>query len=89
MSKIRNRGHICGSTKNLVSTYCPSAAKVQFTGVLQHFHRTIKVHLFPALCTFWFLKKNGVSVTVLMIQLTRNSPTCIYIGQNPRKWKPR
>ena len=24
-----------------------------------------------------------------MIQLMQNSPTCVYIGQNPRKWKPR
>ena len=51
-------------------------------------------HLFPALHAFCFLKKialrkNRVSGTVLMIQLMRNSPTCAYIGQNPRKWKPR
>ena len=26
--------------------------------------------------------------TVLMIQLMRNSPTCAYIGQHLRKWKP-
>ena len=34
---------------------------------------------------FW--KKNRFSRTVLMIQLRQNSPTCAYIGQNPRKWK--
>ena len=42
------------------------------------------VHLFPTLHAFWFqektaLRKNGVSGTVLMIQLMRNSPTCAYI----------
>ena len=41
-----------------------------------------QLHLFPS---FWFLKKtalceNSVSGTVLMIQLTQNSPTCAYIG---------
>ena len=35
------------------------------------------------------LSENRVSGTVLIIQLTRNSPTCVYIGQNPHKWKPR
>ena len=35
------------------------------------------------------LPKNCASGTVLMIQLTRNSPTCSYISQNPRKWKLR
>ena len=34
------------------------------------------------------LHENHVSGTVLMIQLTRNSPTCAYIDQNPRKWIP-
>ena len=28
------------------------------------------------------------SGTVLMIQLTQNSPTCAYIGKNLHKWKP-
>ena len=42
------------------------------------------IHLFPDLCTFWFLEKttlheNCVSGTVLMFQLTRNSPTNAYI----------
>ena len=40
------------------------------------------------------LHENRISGTVLMIQLTQNSPTCAYIGQNPlkrklRKLKPR
>ena len=33
------------------------------------------------------LRENRVSGTVLMIQLYWNSPTCKYIGKNPRKWK--
>ena len=50
------------------------------------------IHLFPMLRAFWLLKKlalrkNWVSGTVLMIQLTRNSPTCKQIDQNPLKWK--
>ena len=41
----------------------------------------IHLHLFPDLRTIWFLEKTGlseirVSGTVLMFQLTRNSPTC-------------
>ena len=53
----------------------------------------IQLNLFPALRAFWFQEKtalheNPVSQTVLMIQPTRNSPTCAYIGQNQRKWKP-
>ena len=28
-----------------------------------------------------------LSPTVLVIQLMRNSPTCVYINQNPCKWK--
>ena len=35
------------------------------------------------------LHENCVGGTILMIQLTRNSPTCGYIGQNLLKWKPR
>ena len=31
------------------------------------------------------LRENCVSGTVLMIQLTQNSPTWAYIGQNPQK----
>ena len=34
------------------------------------------------------LRKIWVSVTVLMFQLTRNSITCAYIGQNLHMWKP-
>ena len=65
---------------------------VSFIYILVHSH--FELHLFPALYTFWFLKKtplrkNCVTGTVLMIQLTQNFPTCAYIGQNPRKGKPR
>ena len=35
------------------------------------------------------LCKTCFTGAVLMIQLTRNSPPCGYIGQNPRKRKPR
>ena len=35
------------------------------------------------------LHKNRFIGTVLMIQLTRNSPTCAYIDQHLHKWKPR
>ena len=43
-----------------------------------------KLHLCPDLRAFWFLektvlRKNCVSGTVLMFQLTRNSPTNAYI----------
>ena len=47
------------------------------------------VHLLFELSAFWFLEKktlhkNGVSWTVLKIQLTRNNPTNAYTSQ---KWK--
>ena len=47
------------------------------------------IHLFPDLRAFCFLEKNAlrVSGTVIMFQLTRNSPTSAYISLNPRKWK--
>ena len=55
-------------------------------------NRAEQLHLFPALRAFWFSEKNvlreiRVIGTALMFQLTRNSPTNPYIGQNPRKWK--
>ena len=45
----------------------------------------LDIHLFPDLLSFWFLEKttlheNCVSGTVLMFQLTRNSPTNSYIS---------
>jgi len=48
------------------------------------------IHLLPELLAFWILKKSGyakncVSGTVLMIQLTRYSPTCARIWM---KWNP-
>ena len=50
-----------------------------------------QLHLFPAVHTFWFLEKNALlknpaSGTVLMIQLTQNSPTCAYRGKILRNW---
>ena len=61
---------------------------------LERVREMLQIHLFPALRAFWFLEKtalreNRVSATVLMIQLTRNSPTCAYIGKNMHKWKLR
>ena len=56
------------------------------------FEGSFYMHIFPALRAIWFLektvlRKNRVSGTVLMFELTRNFPTCAYIGQNPHKWK--
>ena len=50
---------------------------------------SMRIHLFPALHAFWLLEKtalseNCISGTLLMIQLTRNSTICTYIGENPR-----
>ena len=46
--------------------------------------KKIEIHLFPALRAFWFLEKSAlskirISGTVLMFQLTQNSPTNAYI----------
>ena len=75
---------------NIASVHFQQAA-THFWAISSHF---IAIHLFPE--HFGFLKKknciireNRVSGTVLMIQLTQNSPTCTYIGQNMRKRKPR
>ena len=35
---------------------------------------------------FW-KKMSYTKIVALISQLTQNSPTCGYIGQNPRKWK--
>ena len=42
----------------------------------------------PWIAHIW-VSKNQISGTVLMIQLTLNSPTCACIGQNLCKCKPR
>ena len=50
-----------------------------------------RVHLFPTYVHFgsWknSLHKNCISGTVVMFQLTQNSPTSAYKSLNPRKWK--
>ena len=66
---------------------------VPFYIIMSVLYHCTAVHLFPALCAFWFLeqkvlRKDQVHGTVLMIQLMRNSPVWEYIGQNPGKWKP-
>ena len=65
---------------------------VPFYIIMLVLYHCTAVHLFPALSAFWFLiknvlHKNCVSGNVVMIELTRNSPTCIYIGQNLHSWK--
>ena len=57
-----------------------------FTNVKKLFDyiKCYSIHLFPALHAFWFLEnpalhENRISGTVLMIQLTWNSPTCAKI----------
>ena len=42
----------------------------------------------PWIAHIW-VSKNQISGTVLMIQLMQKSPTCLYIGQNQNKLKPR
>ena len=51
-----------------------------------------KLHIFPALCSFWFLEiialgKFCICGTLLLTQLMKKK-TCAYIGQKLCKWKP-
>ena len=71
-------------SKIILSVRCSS----KYSVLKKKIASIMKIHQLPSLEKI-VLRENWINVTVLMIQLTQNSSTCAYIGQNLCKWKPR